>query len=182
MRATLTSTAVFVPVLFLLSSSGAPAAAADGPSGPSSSSCIQGGACTVDGLKTPTSPAFVLIGASPTQVERPTTPQDVALTLYNAVQFAGGLPKNFVLEVAPFLAIPASDTSYDRLHQRRRRLAVVYNATLSLATATTDAVNTTLGYTDIGLGTAYPVLHRPLQRINKRLPWPPLKRPSRNWN
>src|SRR5882724_2241992 len=77
-------------------------AMADSGSHTSTPTCVDGGSCTLGDLKTPTTPAFVLIGTSPTVVERPTTPQDVALTVYNAVRTAGGLPRDFALEVAPY--------------------------------------------------------------------------------
>ncbi|MFL5403711.1 MAG: hypothetical protein ACJ8BF_12925 [Gemmatimonadales bacterium] len=53
-------------------------------------------------LRTPTSPAFVLLGAEPTSVERPSTPADFAVSVVNASQNFSALPKNFALEASPY--------------------------------------------------------------------------------
>ncbi|HEX6369139.1 MAG TPA: hypothetical protein VF006_09405 [Longimicrobium sp.] len=57
----------------------------------------------LENLKTPTSPAFVILGVEPTSVERPTTPRAFALSLYSASQTSSGvIPENYAAEFAPF--------------------------------------------------------------------------------
>lgn len=57
----------------------------------------------LENLKTPTSPAFVILGVEPTSVERPTTPRAFALSLYSGSQSGGGIiPENYAAELAPF--------------------------------------------------------------------------------
>lgn len=55
-------------------------------------------------LRTPTSPAFVLLGLTPTTVERPTTPRAVATSFLSHFTEGGGaiLPRQFALEVGPY--------------------------------------------------------------------------------
>jgi len=55
-------------------------------------------------LRTPTSPAFVLLGITPTTVERPTTPRAVATSFLSHFTEGGGaiLPRQFALEVGPY--------------------------------------------------------------------------------
>jgi hypothetical protein len=115
-------------------------------------SCLEGGTCAIDDLKTPTSPSFILIGASPTLVERPTTPQDVAVTVYNAVKQAGGLPRDFALEVAPYWLLRHPRLTYAEYTHAGLFTQLLQNATVSLATATTDATAAAAGFTDLGLG------------------------------
>jgi hypothetical protein len=105
----------------------------------------------IDELKTPTSPAFVLIGTSPTEVERPTTPQDLAISVYNSIKDAGGLPRDFALEVAPYWLFAHSTLKYREYAYPALLPQIGYNATLSLATASSPA-NVSAGYTDLGVG------------------------------
>ncbi len=53
-------------------------------------------------LQTPNSPAFILLDASPTSIEHPTTAKAFGINLINNVQQAGGFPRNFGVEVSPF--------------------------------------------------------------------------------
>src|SRR5476649_2446580 len=58
---------------------------------------------TVSDAKTPDSPALVLIGTSPSQVERPTTPRALAVNLLtSSVKSDNLIPQNYAIEVAPY--------------------------------------------------------------------------------
>jgi hypothetical protein len=87
-------------------------------------------------IRTPASPAFVLLGLEPSSVERPNTPADLALTVLNATSALTSLPQNFALEAAPFWLVshPAitwrSDTGY-----RDPLTSMARTATISVATA-----------------------------------------------
>jgi hypothetical protein len=58
----------------------------------------------IDKLRTPVSPAFELLGVTPTAIEKPTTPSAVATSLLSS--FVSGnqaiLPRQYALDVAPF--------------------------------------------------------------------------------
>jgi hypothetical protein len=57
----------------------------------------------LNSLTTPDSPAFVILGVSPTTIQRPTTPQAVATSLASAFSSNGQtLVPNYALEVAPY--------------------------------------------------------------------------------
>jgi hypothetical protein len=55
-------------------------------------------------IKTPISPAFVILGVAPTVVARPTTPRAVGIALVsaNSDSSGNGFPRNLALEVAPY--------------------------------------------------------------------------------
>src|SRR5262245_61828007 len=53
-------------------------------------------------LKPSDAPAFVLLGASPTAVERPGSPPDLALMLVNRTGGFTSLPSDFATEIAPY--------------------------------------------------------------------------------
>jgi hypothetical protein len=59
---------------------------------------------TLNDVKTPISPAFVILGVAPTVVARPTTPRAVGIGLLssNTDSNGNGLPRNLALEVAPY--------------------------------------------------------------------------------
>lgn len=60
-------------------------------------------AVQLERLRTPTSPAFVVLGISPTAVERPTTPRGFALGLVSAAAQSDDLvPDNYAAEFAPY--------------------------------------------------------------------------------
>jgi hypothetical protein len=58
---------------------------------------------TIDDLSAPTSPAFSLLGVTPSSVERPDNPKLFVVNLVNKIASAtGGLPDNYAMEVAPY--------------------------------------------------------------------------------
>lgn len=60
-------------------------------------------AVELEKLRTPASPAFVLLGISPTDVERPTTPRGFAFSLVSAaVESDDWVPQNYAAEFAPY--------------------------------------------------------------------------------
>lgn len=85
-------------------------------------------------IRTPTSPAFVLLGVEPTSVERPTTPSDFAASIVNATDQLSALPKNFALEASPYWLIghPGQDWRADE----KRTVLQSVQRTFSLAAAT----------------------------------------------
>src|SRR5262245_42359826 len=53
-------------------------------------------------LRTPTSPAFTLLGIEPTSVERPNTPSSLAASLLNQTAGFSTLPRDYALEFSPY--------------------------------------------------------------------------------
>jgi hypothetical protein len=53
-------------------------------------------------IRTPASPAFVLLGVEPTSVARPSTAADFAASLVDASDNFSSLPKNYALEASPY--------------------------------------------------------------------------------
>jgi len=115
----------------------------------------------IDDVKTPPSPAFVLLGIAPSAVERPTTPRAVGVSLLSSLQDSGSsaLPKNFALEVAPYWLVSHPDltrktyTEPGFVRSLRQTFSVSIATAEQKADATTGAVAGTLG--GIGVRTAY---------------------------
>lgn len=88
-------------------------------------------------LKTPTSPAFVLLGISPTAVERPTTPRGFALGLVSAAQEADDLvPDNYAAEFAPYWLRSHRELTYDEYYDPSWWQALQQTFSVSFATNT----------------------------------------------
>lgn len=62
----------------------------------------QEGAPDLSSLKPTSAPAFLLLNVSPSEVERPSTPADLAFSLVNGTGLLSELPENFALESAPY--------------------------------------------------------------------------------
>ena len=63
-------------------------------------------------IRTPTSPAFVLLGIEPTAVERPNTPSALAVSILNRTQNLSVLPKDYALEFSPYWLLGHSELTW----------------------------------------------------------------------
>lgn len=110
-----------------------------------------------DKLRTPDAPAFVILGVSPSEIQRPTTPKGVSTTLGGFVSGADvTIPKSYALEVAPFWLFPHPDLDVRRYRdQRWRRLYRTFSVSVGTAQATRttmDAMGMATNHTDSDLG------------------------------
>lgn len=88
------------------------------------------------GLRTPTSPAFVLLGVEPTSIERPSTPRAFALGLLSSAQgSAGVIPENYAAEVAPYWLVPHRRLTFGEYYRPTTTQALAQTFSVSLATA-----------------------------------------------
>jgi hypothetical protein len=103
------------------------------------------------GLRTPTSPAFVLLGVEPTSIERPSTPRAFALGLLSSARGSGGyVPENYAAEVAPYWLAPHRSLTFTEYYRPTLTQALAQTFSVSLATARrTVGVDSAIG---IGLG------------------------------
>jgi len=110
-------------------------------------------------LELTTSPAYVLLGVQPTNIQRPSTPRDFAASLQTA-QVNGSIQPNFAVETNPFnwnkkapqnkYSFIANDYFSDKLWPAIRK-----NFALSLATSATDTAK--FGKLHKGTGIGYGV-------------------------
>lgn len=90
----------------------------------------------IDDVKTPPSPAFVLMGIEPSAVERPTTPRALGASLLSALndESSPSSPKNFALEVAPYWLTSHPKLTYDQYNQPDFGQALLQSLSVSVAT------------------------------------------------
>jgi len=126
-------------------------------------------------LRTPTSPAFVMLGVEPSSIDRPTTPAAVALSIANATNQLTAIPKDFALEVSPYWLFGHSDLRWQDDIRRNLASSIERTFTFSLATAQigTDAAPLTglsLGFrTALISGVMNPAAQARLQAISAAL-------------
>ena len=90
-----------------------------------------------DKLHTPDSPAAVILGVSPTEIQRPGTPTAVAATLGGFLSDGFNIPKNLAVELAPYWLFPHRYlTAHD--YQEGGARNIYRTLTLSIASKQTD--------------------------------------------
>jgi hypothetical protein len=137
----------------------------------------------IDDLRTPTSPAFVLLDVTPAAVERPENPRALVLNLLQTASQSDGLPKNYALQVTPYWLKSHPDLTFTHYQNPSPAASMLRTTTFSVAMSplldplSDDAstVGTRIGLgarTNIVGGQPSPLLPEKLdelQAINKRI-------------
>jgi hypothetical protein len=106
----------------------------------------------LDSLRTPVSPALVLMGIAPTAIERPTTPKALATVLIAAVKESNGFPRNGALEVSPYWLVPHPQLSFDDYYNANLSQSLLQTLSISLATSRLPELAGEIGGTAVGVG------------------------------
>jgi len=108
-----------------------------------------------DKLRTPDSPAFVILGVAPTDIQKPTSPRELAVALSEFVDDDNNvsIPSNVAIEVAPYWWANRDALTFEA-YQGGTWIQLVRNLSLSLATSGVEGADTRgLGFgfrTEIG--------------------------------
>jgi hypothetical protein len=119
--------------------------------------CVQGqtapkiDATTVDDLRPPLSPAFVLLGIEPASVQQPETPRALSSALLSLASDEGALPRNFALEVAPYWLQSRPRFRFEDFYSPQFRTTVARSLSFSIGTSPRLVSNDTVG-TSVGVG------------------------------
>lgn len=100
-------------------------------------------------LRTPTSPAFTVLGVNPSVVARPQTPRALATELVSSSHRGSVIPNNYALEFAPYWLTPKPRLSFDDYLRPTLAQSLAQSFTISLATARPD---TTDSLTQVAFG------------------------------
>jgi hypothetical protein len=103
---------------------------------------------SIGAIRTPTSPAFTLLGVEPTSIERPSTPADLAFNLINQARSGLSVPKDFAAEVSPYWLTNHTNLRWQDDVDRSLLQSIARTTTFSMATSTNEDTNTT----GLGLG------------------------------
>jgi hypothetical protein len=133
-------------------------------------------AITVSDARTPEAPAFVLLGVSPTQIERPTTPRALTISVVSASLNSDNLfPQNYALQVSPYWLKGHPALTSREYYQPSIAQSLVQRLSVSVATtrisisdgSKTNATQLGFGaYTAIAAGHAGPEMLRLIARIH----------------
>ena len=88
----------------------------------------------IEDLRTPTSPAFVLLDVAPASVERPENPKALIANLVSTASQAEGFPKNYALEVAPYWLKSHPHLTFSNYQQPSPAQSLLRTLTLSVGT------------------------------------------------
>ncbi len=88
-------------------------------------------------IRTPTSPAFTLLGIEPSSVERPNTPSSLAVALLGRAQERETVPADFALELSPYWLVGHPRLAWRDDETRTIGQSLARTATLSVATGAT---------------------------------------------
>jgi hypothetical protein len=104
---------------------------------------------TIEDLKVPISPAFILLGVTPTSIDKPETPKALGVSILNSFNNnINILPKNYSFEVSPYWLSSKDNLTFDEYYKKDSK-SVIQNLSFSLATVPLDTV---LGGTSLGVG------------------------------
>jgi len=104
-------------------------------------------------LRTPTSPAFTLLGIAPISVERPGNPSTFAASLISNTKNFTKLPENFSMEFAPYWMYNHPTLTWEQYKESGGIESIFQSTTVSLGTSQIgDSLNPTTGFA-IGLKT-----------------------------
>lgn len=88
----------------------------------------------IEDLRTPASPAFVLLDVAPASVERPENPKALIVNLVSTASQSEGFPKNYALEVAPYWLKSHPDLTFTEYQQPSVIQSLLRTAAISVAT------------------------------------------------
>lgn len=112
-------------------------------------------------LRAPASPAFTLLGVTPTAIERPSTPRALATSLLSAIGDGDGdLASNLAIDVAPYWLVSRPDLSFEEYYGAGLGQTILQTASLSVATTEIPAPmgSTTSPGTRLGVGLRFNLL------------------------
>lgn len=112
---------------------------------------------TIDELRSPTSPAFTILGVTPTNVVRPNTPRELAVELLSATERGeGDLPSDLALEIAPYWLFDHPELTFEKYYDASIGETILRS--LSISVATSDIPDETVAGTSLGLGVRFLLL------------------------
>ena len=108
---------------------------------------------SLDDLRTPASPAFVLLGVEPSGVERPQTPKALALSFISATGQKDLIPQNYAVEVAPYWLSSHPTLTFDEYYNADVPHSMLQSLSLSFATSrSVESLDSVSGGTALGFG------------------------------
>nr|WP_299382250.1 hypothetical protein [Allomuricauda sp.] len=112
---------------------------------------------SVDLLRSPSSPAFTVLGLQTTDIERPTNPTDLAVSLRTSSENFTAFPNSYSLEFAPGWVFGGNNITYDDFDSDDIVDNLIQNTVLSFAINTKEE-NDSISTTQVALGVKFSLL------------------------
>lgn len=110
-----------------------------------------------DQLRAPSSPAFNLLGISPTDIERPKNPTDFAFSLSNASNNLSTVPKSYALEMAPFWVFGGKSSFAQFIDNKNIGNNIKQTLVFSLGSTTASSVKDSSEFRQIGISVKFSI-------------------------
>jgi hypothetical protein len=104
----------------------------------------------ISDLKTPQSPAFVLLGVAPSVIEHPATPRAFAVSFLSASRSGDIIPKDYAVDVAPYWISRHPRLTFQDYYRPNFAQTLIQNLSLSAATSKSSGFRDST--TAIGMG------------------------------
>ncbi|WP_298140573.1 hypothetical protein [Flavobacterium sp.] len=114
-----------------------------------------------DGLNAPTSPAFNLLGISPSSIDQPTDLTSFAVSIQNATNDFNSIPSNYAMEFLPFTLFGQNSMTTKELDETGFK--DVFKQTFSISLGVTNEIeneedSTIPNLTKLGLGLKFSII------------------------
>ncbi len=113
---------------------------------------------SVNLLQVPTSPAFILMGIEPTNIEQPTNPTDFAVSFRNATNNFSALPNNFSLQFAPVWLFNGRKITFRDFQSTRIGKSIAQSLSFSIGYLNTSEQDDLVKSAQLGMGLKFSVL------------------------
>lgn len=98
----------------------------------------------LDAMVAPNSPAFNLLGITPTVIDKPSTPLDFAFSLANTSSTMTQLPRNYAIEFLPVTLLFSKSKMANDINNKKFLSTLAQTFSISAAFTTNDTVNTAI--------------------------------------
>lgn len=112
----------------------------------------------LDLLAAPASPSLILLDKQPSEIELPSNPTDIMVSLQNASNNYSALPKNYSLEFAPFWIFTAKNISYSDLTDTTGNFKKTFTQSFLLSIAVSSDEDDASNKTQLALGIKFSLL------------------------
>lgn len=127
--------------------------------GAASAQQVKSDSITLDLLKAPSSPAFNILGISPSQIDRPTDLNAFKLSVQNATNNFSKFPNSYSVEIAPASLLKLKNQTLDKLNSTQFKDVFPQSLSISFGTTQASKINPTTkdstSHTRLGFGVKF---------------------------
>jgi len=111
-----------------------------------------------DQLRAPSSPAFNLLGISPSDIERPKNPTDFAFSFGNASNTFSTVPKSYAMEISPFWAFGGKSTFKQFIDNKNVADNIKQTLVFSIGSTASKSIKDSSEFRQIGIAVKFSIL------------------------